>query len=178
VILAKAPVRPSEEPLEKPQLTAFSGRCAPLLEAAVFNAIRLSNGAIYQRDGEHVTVWASANTPFQKPDIRASDLPRIANAEFLNAAYIQARRSKAGLTRHYVGVWKRPSDWLLAEFIIPANQDADATVRPLLTSKYPLRSVSFFPSLDTSSGGLTIVQAPPFGTPRIIGFNWWHGSLP
>lgn len=180
VLIANTAVRPGEEPLEKPALTTFAGKCAPLLKAAVFGALRLSNGAIYRHENDRIVPWPSDEDPsilFDDRGLTASEIPAIPDAEFIDAAYIESGRGDNGVTKHYVGVWKRPTDWLLAEFIIPPDKSQTTSVRPLLTSRYPLKSVSFFPSPDTNSGGLDMVQDAPSGPPRVIAFRWWHGSL-
>ena len=74
---------------------------------------------------------------------------------------------------HFVGVWRVGKKWLVRSFT--QREDRSFTKpRPVLTSRLPVRSLTYLASRDTPSGRLEIVQQQRDGRARSIVFDWWH----
>lgn len=157
-------------------VTVLSGRCAAFVTASKMGLLGLSNGDAYQiRPDATVVPWNPAFPLFERPKLDHSEIPRFRFATFVHAEKIASRQTQAGLTKRYIGLWKEKAGWLVAEFTVPAGEGKAGDARPLLRSRLPLRSVSFFPAIDTPSGSLFLVQEGKARSVRLIRLDWEHG---
>ena len=161
--------------LSRVNVTILSGRCTPLVQAALLDKIGFSNGNVYQIEPEGIVPWQSLMPVFEQPKLDESAIPEFPNAQFVQADDVGWHRTETGLAKRYVGLWRQAGSWLVADFkVLEGGKTID--VQPLLSSSLPLRSVSFFPAPDTPSGSLWLVQEEPSGNVRLIRLGWRHGN--
>ena len=156
-------------------VTILSGSCTPLVQAVVLDKIGFSNGNVYQIKPEGIVPWQPLGPLFERPKLNESQIPNFPNAQFLQAVDIGYLGTKMGLAKRYVGLWKQAGNWLIADFKV-LEGGRIMNVQPLLRSRLPLRSVSFFPAPDAPAGSLFLVQEEPSGNVRLIRLGWRHGS--
>lgn len=105
--------------------------------------------------------------------IGASDPhPKWNAGEFVMASLVETRLVGTTKTRTFVGVWKGATRSTVGTF----SQSPDGSyTQPveLLTSDLPLRSISYFPAIDTPAGTVGLLQE---GTNelRLISALWGH----
>ena len=173
--LQQAPLNRLELPLSKPRLTILTGSCAAFVRGANSGVVGLASGHFY-RVIPNVSPVPEDGIIFRKPDLEASQIPAISDAQFLDADRVESRRSGNKLARRYVGLWKQGDSWLIGEFTVPELGGKAGPVRLLLRSTLPIRSITFFPAPDTPAGNLTLVQEGRESI-RVIDFLWKHGVM-
>jgi hypothetical protein len=161
------PFEPEVYSLDRASATMLSGPCASSVTAMVLDKVGLSDGKVYQANLGGIAPWPVAySSMFNRANLDKSQLPDIPNAQFVHAVAVEGRR--------YAGLWKQKDGSLIVDFKVPEAGGRAIDVRPLLRSRLPLRSVSYFPAPDTRSGGLYLVQEAAPGQVRVIRFSWWH----
>jgi hypothetical protein len=160
--------------LDSPSVIVLTGERASLVRDSGLGIVRLSNGD-YFVIAPCVRAYANeGREPFRKAELDRSQLPDLPNAEFLQADSVESVRTEAGLSTRYIGLWKQGRGALIAEFIVSSDGARAMQAIPLMKSDLPIRSIDFFPSPDTPSGSVTLVQEAGQAT-RVVKFNWWHG---
>jgi hypothetical protein len=100
--------------------------------------------------------------------------PELPGYSFAMATLVQRQFAPGGtpVADHYAGIWHKGDASVVASFSRPID-GAFTTPRPILTSAAPLRSISYFPSPDTPSGNLGLIQE---GDRKIhlIAVRWSH----
>jgi hypothetical protein len=169
------PLRSREERLGDPKVVVLSGKCADLVGGANLGTLGLTNGAFLKLE-PRIGPTPEDRTIFRPSAVSAAQAPAIVGATFLDADRIQSRLEGDVLMRRYVGLWKEPDGWLVAEFTRSDKSGESTEVRQLLRSSLPIRGLTFFPAPDTPTGTLTLVQDGP-GVVRVLSFLWAHGAL-
>jgi hypothetical protein len=153
------------------------GSCASAVNGFVMSQVRLSNGVVLEQVHQggvtiresgsafHADYWLDANDPH----------PELSGATFVMGARVGYRRQR-GLTTDYVGLWRRRGGAVIQAFSVFESGKVSSAV-PVLQSNRPLRSVSYFPSPDTPTGRLGLVQEDGSGGIRLISLDWSHPSL-
>ena len=153
----------------------LDGSCAMLAQRSSAGFVQLVDGSVFRpssKPGEHI--FQDAPGPFAADayDGRTSSekhLPLVGGAPLLSSVRVNTRR----VGGDFVGVWRVGKEWLVRSFTQRGDRSF-TTPRPVLTSRLPVRSVTYFPSPDTPSGRLELVQQQHDGRARSIVFNWWH----
>lgn len=100
--------------------------------------------------------------------------PELPGHVFVMATLVQRQFDPGGkpVADHYAGIWRKGEASVVASFSRPID-GAFTTPRPILASAAPLRSISYFPSPDTPSGNLGLIQE---GDRKIhlIAVRWSH----
>lgn len=160
--------------LDSPSVIVLTGERASLVRDSGLGIVSLSNGD-YFVIAPCVRPYANeGREPFRKAELNRSQLPDLANAEFLQADSVESVRTEAGLSTRYIGLWKQGRGSLIAEFIVSSDGARSTQAIPLMKSNLPIRSLHFFPSPDTPSGSVTLVQEAGQAI-RVVKFDWWHG---
>lgn len=97
--------------------------------------------------------------------------PTAPRGDFVMATSVQAGATGDG-AGEFVGLWRQGAVSTLYAFSRDAGGRFGAA-RPLLDSRLPLRSVSYFPGPDSPSGRLGLVQEAA-GEIRLISIDWFH----
>jgi hypothetical protein len=154
---------------QRPNITyvgILSGVCAPVVREALLDLVRLANGTVYRitQGGDVVVPPPQSLTAFEVNGLSESEVPPFRKGRFLDADDYMAEEGR------YLGLWADRGRWTVAVFSIRGGRE----VRPLFHSRLPLRSVAFFPNLDTPGGQIWIVQEHPDGSVRRIALQWRH----
>lgn len=167
--------QPETYALDRPRATKFLGPCGSSVTAMILDKVGLSDGNVYQITSSGLEPWPVAYSQmFDHTTLNTSDIPDIPDAQFVHAVPIEPPSARTGVGTRYLGLWKQNSGGLVVDFTLTAGGGKHVKVRPLLRSDLPLRSISYFPSPDTRSGGLYLVQEATPGEVRAISFSWWH----
>jgi hypothetical protein len=143
----------------------LSGPCAPAVEDMMIELVRLVDGRVFRITPAGLVPAPEAREAFEAKLLDRRRIPQVPNMRFVDADdYIESEG-------RYVGVWTDSSTWLVGSFRV---SPASTQVRPLFRSTVPLKSVSFFPSIDTPSGQLWLVQEGKPGDVRVITVGWTH----
>ena len=100
-------------------------------------------------------------------------VPEVLNARHISSAIFRRGYGDDLANSSFVGVWHSPSLSIVAVYSL-VNGVAQKP-RVLLQSSIKVLSVSYFPSIDTPSGVVSIVQRGPLTT-RLIRLRLDHGS--
>ena len=143
----------------------LSGPCAPAVEDMLMELVRLADGRVFRITPAGLVPAPEARGAFEAKLLDRGRFPQVPNMRFVDADdYIESEG-------RYVGVWTDGSTWLVGSFRL---SPASTQIRPLFRSTVPLKSVSFFPSIDTPSGQLWLVQEGKPGDVRVITVGWTH----
>ena len=153
----------------------FDGPCATLAQRSSGGFVQLADGRVFgptAKPGEHSLQEALDPFVADAYDGRTSSekhLPSVDGEPLLLSVRVNSR--KAG--GDFVGVWRVGNEWLVRSF--SQREDRSFTApRAVLTSRLPVRGLTYLPSPDTPSGQLELVQQQSDGRARSIGFSWWH----
>lgn len=178
---------PEGAPIANPALAADSlrldrsytltGDCGDEARSFVMEHILLTGDRIMMigEDG-------SLSTLTQRPsvvgpsEVSPEQAPRLEGAPLVHAARVGHSRAAAGLVTSYVGVWRTGGKSIVASFRIAADGQASAP-QPVFESDLPIMGVGYFPSPDSPSGQLGVVQQVDAGTARLLNYQWHHPGL-
>jgi hypothetical protein len=108
------------------------------------------------------------------------ELPTRSIASLVGYELIMAepvrRRSRAGATSSYIGLFKRTSHYLIARFDLTDGRPSQ-TAEVLLQSRSPIASLDFFLAADTADGWIGLVERVRKGEAWLYGYRWNHGNL-
>jgi hypothetical protein len=155
-----------------------SGRCAARLSG--FEATNLYFGKVVGLsgfDGRLKVVTPPLGTPTKGFNtIKKSEGPANWKGEqFLMASLLGQKKVGEGFTPLYVGVWGTKNRSYVGVFEQkPSGLFSEPAL--LATSNIPIRSVSYFPSYDSPSGKLGLLQESLHGL-RLVNVNWMHPDL-
>jgi len=124
------------------------------------------------KPGEHIFQDAPerfAPDAFDRRTSSEKQMPLLRGSRLLFSVRVDFREGGGD----FVGVWRVGKKWLVRSFT--QREDRSFTKpRPVLTSRLPVRSLTYLASPDTPSGRLEIVQQQRDGRARSIVFDWWH----
>jgi hypothetical protein len=160
--------------LDNPTVIVLTGERASLVQDSGVGIVSLSNGEYFVITPCVRPYANEGREPFRKVKLESAQLPELPNAEFLQADRVESVRTVTGLSTRYIGLWKQGGGSLIAEFIVPSDGARPEEAIPLMKSDLPIRSIDFFPSPDTPSGSVTLVQEAG-RVVRVVKFDWWHG---
>ena len=160
--------------LDNPEVIVLTGERASLVQDSGVGIVSLSNGEYFVIVPCVRSYANEGRKPFRKAELEGAQLPDLPNAEFLQADRVESVRTEAGLSTRYIGLWKQGGGSLIAEFTVPSDGARPVQAIPLMKSYLPIRSIDFFPSPDTRSGSVTLVQKGGQAI-RVVKFDWWHG---
>lgn len=153
----------------------FEPPCAGQIENSIMGLVKLQDGRVFQRSSSETQnyVLVTDRKPFEDSYDNRSKAERAA-PELDGKPLLSSDRVNATSTGgDYVGVWEISGKWVVQTFSW-FRSGSFTTPRPILTSTLPIRSVSYFPDIDTPSGQLEIVQELRDGRTRALAFNWSH----
>lgn len=153
----------------------LKGECAGDVQAFQMGVISLSYGMIQEveRDGARVLQPRQEAGQFYGAMTSEISAPSGVGGVFAGAARVGGRRhADGGLEEHYLGLWRDSGSSVIAAFSKSATGAYTAPLR-VLTSTLPLRSLSYFPSPDSPSGRIGLVQETADG-PHLLSLDWHH----
>jgi hypothetical protein len=143
----------------------LSGPCAPAVEDMLIELVRLADDRVFRITPAGLVPAPEALSAFEAERLEPGQIPQVPNMRFVDADdYIQSEG-------RFVGIWTDGSTWMVGSFRTSAG---GSRVRPLLRSRMPLRSVTFFPSPDTPAGQLWLVQDAGRNELSVITVDWMH----
>lgn len=159
------------------ELVDIEGACAASVNSFAAGMAALHTGEAFAIDENHAIIPRGPASAFLVPaEVADHVVPKLANAKFIAAARVASRRNQGALRSDYIGLWQGKKTWIVAAF---SEQDdgSDGPAKILLTSREPLRGVTYFPAPDTQSGRIGLVQQANAGTVRLMGYDWYHQSF-
>jgi hypothetical protein len=149
------------------------GACAHLLAGFRMSAVYFSNAIVLTFNADSKLTLAPEKAAYSKPAIVSDEEhPDWQGGEFVMAERVDARQEKDGPREHFVGLWNTGMGSALVVFTRDEH-GAFGHLRPILTSRLPLRSVSYFPAVDSPSGRLALVQEAG-AEMRLLSLDWFH----
>jgi hypothetical protein len=164
--------------LEVRMAMVLSGNCLELVSGVGVSAIYLKNASILRWTSGSELQFTPINTAppdrFMALDPQ-SDRPVWDAGEFGGAARVDSIRTTAGMYTYYLGVWRASGRSLLATFF-RAPDGRFSIPKTLLQSQSPIRSVSYFPGIDSPSGAVwvTVESGDELAA---YGLQWQHPQL-
>lgn len=167
-------IAPDQEANIRPSTIALlEGPCAQDLQAFRMSQIAFRDGAIFQA--------LSSDRFIYVPDMQSlknargnrlfSGHPDIAQAQFIASDTVDGGYGKPSLD---IGVWKTADGYLVAAFLQEGS--GYAAPIPVLRTKEPIASVTYFPAPDSNSGRLALVQHTASGV-VMVSLDWNHNAL-
>lgn len=154
-------------------LELLEGPCAQHVHAFMMSQIAFDDGAVFSakldRDFVYLPNRNGLSSAWAGPPRPAH--PEIDKSTFVMATKVDGAFSKRSLN---VGVWQTDDGYLVAAFI--HEEGVFSELVELMRSKYPIRSVSFFPSPDSNSGTLG-VTGEIGGNVALINMDWNHAAM-
>jgi len=151
------------------------GSCAILVQRSMGGSFQLADGRVFvptSKLGEHIFQPAPGPFAAHFNDQRTpaeKQLPRVGGSSLLSSVKVDFQTGGGD----FVGVWRVGNKWLVRSFSL--REDRSFTKpRPLLTSRLPVRGLTYLASPDSPSGRLELVQQQRDGRARSIVFDWWH----
>ncbi|WP_420607363.1 hypothetical protein [Novosphingopyxis sp.] len=161
-----------EQRFEIVEVIAVNGACAGNLQLYRMDNLLLANGSWVRRDAQN-DVGPREPLSLEEDIINHDEPHPRASGRFVMAFRVGYRRANEALITDYVGVWQKGNAAVVSGYSSsPAT--GFTTPRAVFTSELPIRSVSYFPSPDTASGRLGVVQEQTGGSARMIGIDWAH----
>lgn len=151
----------------------LQGPCAEGVHAFLMNMIAFNDGAVFSANAKGqfpATPKATGLTTFWGRPMTGGH-PLIQHAEFITGSKIGGADAQPSLN---LGLWKTSEGYLVAAFI--RRETGFSTPIELLRSKQQIKSVTFFPSPDTNTGGLGLVVNTENGI-ALLNLDWDHSSL-
>ena len=128
------------------------------------------------RDGTTLTKSSASNQAISKgADFDADDLLTEApqgigaDGDFIVADRVGYRRMGARLVTQYIGLWRSSQGSQLYGFTIDEAGKV-GTLKPVLSSKKAIQSVSYFPMPDARTGTLNLVMSDA----HLVTMQWGH----
>ncbi|MCX7291909.1 hypothetical protein [Janthinobacterium sp.] len=154
-------------------ITLLEGPCAYDIYAFRMTQIAFTDGSVFSaRSNGHFTQSPNVNglSNFWGGPLPI-DHPVLEQSQFIMASRVDGAYGKNSLN---IGLWKTSADYLVAAFI---QQEGGYSVPvELVRSKLPLRSVTFFPSPDSNTGTLGLLEHTESGI-ALISLHWNHAAL-
>lgn len=155
----------------------FTGACARHVRAKSLDIIGLENGSVYQLTKDGLANWPRTYAEmFSQVDVERQRRPEIPGATFVHAVPVNPLGTPIDreVRTRMLGLWRQGTGSLIVDFVLPASGRKADKVRPLLRSNLPVRSISYFPSPDTASGSVSLVQEVTPERVRVLTLEWWH----
>lgn len=150
----------------------IAGPCADLIDRANLTTLHLSTGALVSLDADdRVVVHPGPYFPPKHPASLAH--PAIDGARFVTAALVMARPASQDRASNHVGIWNKAGRSSLYEYQA-ASHGGGVLGSALLTSTFPLQSISVLPDVDTPARMLYILQKYPSAA-RLLIYRWTSG---
>jgi hypothetical protein len=125
------------------------------------------NGPFVARDG------GVANSVLSDLLVRDTPHPTLPAKKFVMAERVSAARRAGGLATNYVGLWQGKDVWSVFAYTQGPDGRFSAPLA-VLSSRQPLRSMSYFPHADSPAGRLGLVQENGVGNVSLINVHWAH----
>lgn len=155
----------------------LNGTCAAEVYAFRMSHILLKDGSIFNRQSNNQIIYMPAPSGMATLgiDTDVSDQhPALAQAQFIMSSDVDVRSVHGKKRTLAVGFWKASDTYLIAAFIREAG--ADSMPVELVRSGLTIHSVTFFPSPDSNSGRLGLVQSTGSDV-ALISLDWNHDAL-
>lgn len=151
----------------------LQGPCADEVHAFLMNMIAFNDGAVFAANakGQFPAIpKATGLTNFWGSPITGGH-PVIKDAEFITGSKVDGADANPSLN---IGLWKTSEDYLVAAFM--RRESGFSAPIELLRSAQQIKSVTFFPSPDTNTGGLGLVVNTENGI-ALLTLDWDHSRL-
>ena len=146
---------------------AYAFRMAQIIfeDGAVFTA-KSDDRFSYSQDVTGLAKFGAVPFPAEHPE--------VAQAQFIMASNVDTADITSEKRSLEVGLWKLDEDYLVAAYI---RQDGGFSVPvELVRSTQPIKSVTYFPSPDSHSGKLGLLESTPSGI-ALLSLGWDHTVL-
>lgn len=148
-----------------------TGACAGGVKAFLVNTAMLESGEGFDfaQDG---SVTAREAASLLKPVALTGPAPNQPG-QFLGATRVDYRKDDQGLVSDYLGLWRDGDRWTVASFSQRGALNI-GTVKSLLHSTVPVKSVTYFPAPDTRAGQISLTLRDTAQSTSLLGFSWRH----
>ena len=156
-------------------VTLLKGPCANDAYAFRMAQIMFGDGAVFTKSNDRFTYSQGETglTKFGGVSFPAGH-PEVAQAQFIMASNVDTADIASEKRSLEVGLWKLDEDYLVAAYI---RQDGGFSVPvELVRSTQPIKSVTYFPSPDSHSGKLGLLESTPSGI-ALLSLSWDHTVL-
>jgi hypothetical protein len=115
--------------------------------------------------------WENASGAIAAASLPPDVVPRLSRGQFISATPTSPPLSDDGPpVRWYIGLWRDADSWIIARFALIEGR-APSQAEPLFRSSLPVNGVTYFPSVDTNEGRITILQVINQNKARAVGFD-------
>jgi hypothetical protein len=156
-------------------VSVLDGPCTDEIYAFRMGQIVFRNGAVFHsRSGARFTHAPGAQGFINPEQSSSGNDPILDQAQFIMSYNVDV--AGAGNAQRFldVGVWKKGGDYLVAAFT--RQENGSAMPVELARSTQPIKSVTFFPSPDSNSGRLGLVEQTDHGI-ALVSLDWDHSAL-
>lgn len=168
-----------DQSLELVNATQLKGACANQLTKFRMSNLFFGDTAVVTLGGQNGLDFTLNQRATLAPDheMHASGgHPAWPNATFVMASPVDNSQPEAGVGT-YVGLWKKGNESTVLAYR-RASDGSFSTPSVVLTSSKPLRSVTYFPAIDSPSGRLGVVQENADSV-LLLSIDWFHqGAFP
>jgi hypothetical protein len=154
----------------------LGGPCADGVHAFRMSQVEFEDGAVYtaRSDDRFVHAPDVAGLGNLRGESLATAQPAIDRARFIMAANVDMAGGASGKRSLDVGLWQTSEGYLLAAYT--RHGGGFGAPVELVRSRLPLRSVTYFPSADSNSGRLGLVEDTGSGV-ALVSLDWDHSAL-
>jgi hypothetical protein len=165
-----------EKKLSLVAVSVLEGPCAEGVHAFRMSQVEFEDGAVYTARSDDRFVYAPdvAGLRNLRGDPLETGQPAIDRARLIMAANVDSADGANGKRSLDVGLWQTTEGYLLAAYA--RHGDGFGTPVELVRSRLPLKSVTYFPSADSNSGRLGLVQDTGSGI-ALVSLDWDHSAL-
>lgn len=166
---------PQRDDLTLADITLLKGPCASAVYGFRMAQVIFEDGAVFTaQSNDRFTHAQQATAPTAFGGNAAPGHPVIDHAMFIMASNVEVSGTENDKRALDVGLWKTGDDYLVAAYV----RQGDGFGEPveLLRSKAPLRSVTYFPSPDSSSGKLGLLEKTGDRV-ALISLSWNHTAF-
>ncbi|UZK69265.1 hypothetical protein OKW76_14790 [Sphingomonas sp. S1-29] len=155
----------------------FEGPCAANISAAFMGQLLLDDGTAGEQSADVPGTYIRRDSAplfedgYDRRTVAEKKLPRWRDTSPINSARVNAKLEGGD----FVGVWRDGGVWGARSFTQHSDRRLSQSLQ-LFSSRLPIRDIRYFPSPDSSSGVLGILQEMPDGRVRTLNFQWWHRS--
>ena len=154
----------------------LTGDCADQARAFEMEHVLFADGRVMAIGSDGSLTRVTQTSVVEPSALSPQEGPRLRGAPLVYAARLGGTNARPPIPSAYVGVWSVRGKSIVAGFRIGADGQS-STPQPLLESDLPIVGVGYFPSPDSPSGQLGVVQQVSANSARLLNYQWYHPGL-
>jgi hypothetical protein len=161
----------------------LQGECAGSVVNAMHDLVVVKGGNTYRLGRQTGSVREArmiaapeASKAFFPEGLDLGEVPTVLDSQFLGADDYMSVTTARGVEHRYIGLWSDGKMWTVRSFSVGAEPSKRQPPKLLLTARTPIRGIAFFPSVDTNSGQIWLVQQDSAGATVNLAIQWSHDS--